>query len=99
MNVGFLGAYTTFSSLALGNVLLFADGQWLPALLYMLISIVGGVVAVLLGDLLGHYCIRLARRPAVSTVPIRQAVEISPARAVLERTTGDHLDVQDDLLT
>src|SRR5437588_9532727 len=35
INVGFLGAYTTFSSLALGDVLLFTKDQWLLALLYL----------------------------------------------------------------
>ena len=57
INVGFLGAYTTFSSLALGDVLLFSAGQWLPALLYLTASLVGGMLAVLLGDWFGHWCI------------------------------------------
>src|SRR5476651_604219 len=33
INVGFLGAYTTFSSLALGDVLQFQKGHWFPGLL------------------------------------------------------------------
>jgi len=61
MNVGFLGAYTTFSSLALGDVLLFANGNWLPALLYLFFSIAGGVFAVLLGDWFGQWCLKRAK--------------------------------------
>ncbi len=62
LNVGFLGAYTTFSSLALGDVLLVSGGKMLAALAYLLLSMVGGVVAVLLGDALGQWCIARARR-------------------------------------
>jgi len=58
ITVGFLGAYTTFSSLMLGDLLLFFAGKSAPALLYLIASIVGGLLAVVLGDLLG----RLVRR-------------------------------------
>ncbi len=84
INVGFLGAYTTFSSLALGDVLLFANGRWLLALLYLFLSIGGGIVAVIAGDVIGNWCIKLVKnrlRP--------QAVQA---------ITEDYLDVQDDLL-
>ncbi len=64
LNVGLLGAYTTFSSLALGDVMLFANGHWLPALGYLICSSVGGVVAVLLGDRLGLWCISTLQRPS-----------------------------------
>src|SRR5690348_18366623 len=40
-NVGFLGAYTTFSSLALGDVTLFSNQHALLALLYILCSLLG----------------------------------------------------------
>src|SRR5437660_1174236 len=60
--VGFLGAYTTFSSLALGDVLLFGKEQWLPAVVYLVASIVGGVLAVLLGNWLGQECVRWGKR-------------------------------------
>ena len=42
INVGFLGAYTTFSSLALGDVLLLGKAQWLAASAYLALSIPGG---------------------------------------------------------
>ncbi len=84
INVGFLGAYTTFSSLALGDVLLFANGRWPLALLYLVLSLVGGIVAVLAGDVVGNWCIKLVKKRVRS-----QTVETTPK---------DHLDVQDDLL-
>ncbi len=57
INVGFLGAYTTFSSLALGSLQLFADGHWLPASLYLVASLGGGLLAVLLGNAIGQWII------------------------------------------
>lgn len=51
--IGFLGAYTTFSSLAYGSVQLLRSGQTAAGLLYPLGSLALGVVAVGLGDLLG----------------------------------------------
>jgi len=62
INVGFLGAYTTFSSLALGDILLFAGGNWLPALLYLSLSLIGGVLAVLVGEWSGQWVVVKARR-------------------------------------
>ena len=53
INVGFLGAYTTFSSLVLGDVQLISHSQEIYALLYLLQSLFGGVLAVILGDWLG----------------------------------------------
>ena len=85
INVGFLGAYTTFSSLALGDVLLFANGRLLLALLYLLLSIGGGIVAVLTGDVTGNWCIKLIKN------------RMRP-RMVQATTKEDHLDVQDDFL-
>ncbi|GAC1632573.1 MAG: hypothetical protein NVS4B11_33470 [Ktedonobacteraceae bacterium] len=93
LNVGFLGAYTTFSSLALGDVLLFANGHWLLALLYLFLSVVGGIVAVLAGDWLGQWCIGRARKWAkhIPTGPLYVKRDTEAAKE-------DHIDVQDDLL-
>jgi CrcB protein len=63
INTGFMGAYTTFSSLALGDILLFNKGQLLPALLYLLLSIAGGLGAVLLGEWVGRAMV-VSRRGA-----------------------------------
>jgi len=61
-----LGAYTTFSSMALGDVLLFAGGMWLAALLYIATSMIGGVLAVLAGDWIGRWFINKARGTTTS---------------------------------
>ena len=64
LNVGFLGAYTTFSSLALGDALLLGKAQWLAASAYLALSIPGGVIMALLGDLAGRWLIKHGRRAA-----------------------------------
>lgn len=67
LNVGFLGAYTTFSSLALGDVTLFSEQKIFLALLYLVCSLLGGVIAVLLGQLSGLWLIRTVKSAAVSS--------------------------------
>jgi CrcB protein len=82
ITTGFLGAYTTFSSLALGDVLLFSKGAILPALGYLLASAGGGLVAVLAGEWLGLLIVRRFRRETGRT----HLLEEVPAVAVrLER--------------
>jgi len=92
INVGFLGAYTTFSSLTLGDVLLFNNGQWLAAMLYLLLSLFGGILAVLVGDASGRWFIRKVRKG--SNKPIK-AVPTSPLEKI---PAGEHVDVEDDVL-
>ena len=82
--LGFIVFYTTFSSLALGDVLLFANGRLLLALLYLVLSITGGVIAVLAGDVSGQWSIRQIKN------------RMKPRG--IEGMKEDHLDVQDDLL-
>lgn len=93
INVGFLGAYTTFSSLALGDVLLLTKGSIVAALLYLILSFVGGFIVVLLGDWLAQRLIQRVKRmhPRADQQILRE--EIPPTMA-----TKDHLDVEDDLL-
>ncbi|MGH2506656.1 MAG: fluoride efflux transporter FluC [Ktedonobacteraceae bacterium] len=62
LTTGLLGAYTTFSSLALGDVLLFNKGVWLLALLYLILSLFGGMLIILLGERLGQLLIASLRR-------------------------------------
>lgn len=67
LTTGLLGAYTTFSSLALGDVLLFHQGAWIPALVYLLLSIPGGIGMVVFGDWLGQRLVaRMRQRPGRS---------------------------------
>jgi CrcB protein len=93
INVGFLGAYTTFSSLALGDVLLFAGGKWLLAVLYLVCSLVGGVLAVVLGDWLGQTVVTWARKPHAK-VQGAQMDSISAPYTMSE----DHVDVSNDVI-
>jgi CrcB protein len=89
INVGFLGAYTTFSSLALGDVQLLTAGHLLAALAYILISMVGGLLAVLAGESLGLWLVvRLKALPAMqlARAPMSQIEE------ALQQ------DMEDDLL-
>jgi CrcB protein len=51
--VGFLGAYTTFSTFTLESFNLFYSGQWLPGLFNFLGSTLAGLAAVGLGVFLG----------------------------------------------
>ena len=51
--VGFLGAYTTFSTFAFESFNLLGKGQWLPGLINLFGSTILGVLAVGLGVYLG----------------------------------------------
>ena len=51
--VGFLGAYTTFSTFAWETLRLTEEGAWGRAILYVVASNVVGLGAVFLGSLLG----------------------------------------------
>jgi fluoride exporter len=66
MNVGFLGAYTTFSSFALGDVQLATATHWLSALSYLLMSLVIGILAVLCGKVLGQWAIKSTKTRSVA---------------------------------
>lgn len=98
VNVGFLGAYTTFSSFALNSDLLLKSGEWFPGFLYMVLSIIGGVLAVLLGDWLGLWCISKTRRAAVRSRVTRKLTATFNAPVSQVPASIDYLDGQDDLL-
>jgi len=72
LTVGFLGAYTTFSSLELGDVLFFTVDRWIAAMLYMVVSAIGGGLIVLLGNWLGQWCISKTTRSTQRTKTTRQ---------------------------
>ena len=59
---GLCGGFTTFSAFSLQALLLLRDGEWLPALAYM----VGSVVLCLAAVVLGHW---LAARIGVALTP------------------------------
>jgi fluoride exporter len=54
VNTGFLGSFTTFSALSMEAVLLFENGQLVIAVLYVGLSIIGGLLAGLLGFHVGR---------------------------------------------
>ena len=52
--VGFLGSYTTFSTLTVASVQLAGDGDWFRAAVNVIGSIVVGVIAAFAGILVGR---------------------------------------------
>ena len=54
LTIGFLGAFTTFSTFGWETVQMLHDGEWNKLLLYAGGSVLGGVVAVILGMRLGN---------------------------------------------
>ena len=60
---GVLGGYTTFSALAVDAVQLADAGRWPVAVGYLLISVVGGLAAVVVGLVLGRAAVG---RPGVA---------------------------------
>lgn len=52
--VGFLGAYTTFSTFEYESIRLILDGQWQIALRYLLGSVATGLIGVWFGVLLAR---------------------------------------------
>ena len=54
MAVGFLGSYTTFSTLTVASVLLAGDGDWMRATINIAGSVVVGVAAALAGIVVGR---------------------------------------------
>lgn len=54
VGTGFCGAFTTFSTLSLETLLLLENSEWLQAVLYVTVSVLGGLACTWLG-------IRLAR--------------------------------------
>lgn len=49
ITVGFFGAFTTFSTFSWETARMLQDGQWRAATVYVLTSVIGGLVSVFLG--------------------------------------------------
>ena len=54
LTIGFCGAFTTMSTFSYESVALLNDGDYLRAALYMIATILGCVVAVILGTALAN---------------------------------------------
>ncbi len=61
---GVLGGYTTFSTFAVDAVVLVEAGRWPVAAAYLLVSVLGGLAAVVVGLLLGRTAVRARERVA-----------------------------------
>lgn len=54
IGVGFLGAFTTFSTFAVDTKLLYEDGRWSTAATYVLLSVALGIAAAAAGMAVGR---------------------------------------------
>ena len=54
LTIGFLGAYTTFSTFAYETGALITDGEWLFAVLNVFLSVLAGFAALKLGETLAR---------------------------------------------
>lgn len=95
INVGFLGAYTTFSSLTLGDVQLFSKSLWFLAIFYLAASFVGGLLMVWLGDWAGQYIVLRIRLRRVKVMSVTNEVALTQAVDDIE----NDVDLQDDVIT
>lgn len=49
LGVGVLGGFTTFSAFSLDTMVMIERGDWMPALGYILVSVIGAIGALALG--------------------------------------------------
>ncbi len=49
LTVGFFGAFTTFSTFSWETVQMLRDGEWIRAASYVSASVIGGLIAIVLG--------------------------------------------------
>jgi len=62
VSTGFIGSFTTFSTFSVETAHLFTNGHVLLAMIYLLLSYVGGFLCVFLGTKFGDWMMRNRRR-------------------------------------
>lgn len=62
LGTGFIGSYTTFSALSAEMILWLQQGSWEKALVYILLSALGGLAAIILGWRAAEWLSSLKRR-------------------------------------
>lgn len=55
LGIGFLGAFTTFSTFGFETFRMLEDGDWAHATLYVSLSVVGGLIGVMVGSKLVEF--------------------------------------------
>lgn len=58
VTTGFLGSFTTFSAFSIETVSLMQDGQLMLAVLYMAVSVIGGLAIGLFGFMIGRRMVK-----------------------------------------
>ena len=54
LTIGLMGGFTTFSTFGWDSLRMLQDGEWTKALLYIGASVVGGILAMMVGMRLGN---------------------------------------------
>lgn len=62
LGTGFIGAFTTFSTVSMEMVALLQEGQFITAGTYICISVIGGIGCALLGIKLGNGALKHVRK-------------------------------------
>lgn len=61
LTTGLIGGYTTFSTFSYETVSLLQEGEWRRAILYVALSVLGSVVATMLGIMAARELLELGR--------------------------------------
>lgn len=67
IGTGFTGAFTTFSTFTLDIVRLSEEGEWISAAIYMIVSLLAGLLLCALGMSLGHRMLGAQRQEGAAS--------------------------------
>ncbi|CAM4014667.1 fluoride efflux transporter CrcB [Lederbergia lenta] len=57
--IGFLGSFTTFSTFVVENMTLAKENNWRNVIMYILISVIGGVILAFIGMIIGKLLLNM----------------------------------------